>query len=114
VDACAPIEATMWKLTKAIIISWLVGVVCGTGISYYVAEARSMLLLDNSEPLAPISFANYFRRSSSTRKFGISAVRVTRREIAAFFWMVASSDRSNTISTRFASYGHCAPVSIQP
>jgi hypothetical protein len=25
-------EATMWRLTKAIIISWLVGVICGVGI----------------------------------------------------------------------------------
>jgi hypothetical protein len=26
------VEATMWRLTKAIIISWLVGVVCGVGL----------------------------------------------------------------------------------
>jgi hypothetical protein len=25
-------EATMWRLTKAIIISWLIGVVCGVGM----------------------------------------------------------------------------------
>jgi hypothetical protein len=25
-------QPTMWRLTKAIIISWLVGVVCGVGL----------------------------------------------------------------------------------
>jgi hypothetical protein len=53
VDACF-VEATMWRLTKAIIISWLVGVVCGVGIVVVSQRTdRTPPALSASNQIAP-------------------------------------------------------------
>jgi hypothetical protein len=53
VDACF-VEATMWRLTKAIIISWLVGVGCGVGIVIVLQRSdRTPRALSASNQIAP-------------------------------------------------------------
>jgi CBS domain-containing protein len=48
------VEAAMWRLTKAIIISWLVGVVCGVGIVIVSQRAdRTPRALSAGNQIAP-------------------------------------------------------------
>jgi hypothetical protein len=53
----------MWRLTKAIIVSWLVGVVCGVGMVFVlqhdrtppVASANSLPVPPQTNETAPVS-----------------------------------------------------------
>ena len=52
-DRCF-VDAAMWSLTKAIIILWLVGVVCGVGIVVVAKTAdRTPPALSDSNQIAP-------------------------------------------------------------